>query len=104
MPIARRLIVLVTALVITSPLSAADLSQVERSLVKAPVYKSKPRYCLLAFGPEAKMRVWLVQDGDTLYVDRNGNGDLTEGGEKIAAKKNSRTAEPEAKGVYEFEV
>jgi hypothetical protein len=39
------------------------------------------------FGPEAKTRIWLVMDGKTLYVDRNGNGDLTEDGEKIAAKK-----------------
>ena len=31
--------------------------------------------------PEAQTRVWIVQDGDTLYVDRNGNGDLTEPGE-----------------------
>ncbi len=30
---------------------------------------------------------WLVRDGDTLYVDRNGNGDLTEPGEKVAAEK-----------------
>src|SRR5262249_35481831 len=44
-----------------------------------------PRYALLVFGPEARDRVWLVHDGDTLYVDRNGNGDLTEFGEKVAA-------------------
>jgi hypothetical protein len=35
------------------------------------------------FGPEAKFRAWLVQDGDVLYVDRNGNGDLTETGERV---------------------
>jgi hypothetical protein len=35
------------------------------------------------FGPEARRRIWLVHDGDTLYVDRNGNGDLTEEGEQI---------------------
>jgi hypothetical protein len=39
------------------------------------------------FGPEAKTRVWLVLDGDTLYVDRNGNSDLTEPGEKVFGKK-----------------
>src|SRR5262249_44609899 len=33
--------------------------------------------------PEAKFRVWLVIDGDTLYVDHNGNGDLTEPGEAV---------------------
>ncbi|HEV3142290.1 MAG TPA: hypothetical protein VGZ47_00230 [Gemmataceae bacterium] len=67
-------------------LRAADLAQIERKLVKEPVYQSKPKYCLLVFGPEAKTRVWLVMDGDTLYVDRNGNGDLTEAGKKVAAR------------------
>src|SRR5262249_20675170 len=38
-------------------------------------------------GPEAKTRMWVVLDGDVLYVDRNGNGDLTEEGERVAAKK-----------------
>jgi hypothetical protein len=38
---------------------------------------------LLVFGPEAKVRIWLVLDGDALYVDRNGNGDLTEPGNRI---------------------
>jgi hypothetical protein len=33
------------------------------------------------------MRVWLVLDGDVLYVDRNGNGDLTEKGERNTAIK-----------------
>src|SRR5262249_45838275 len=50
-------------------------------------YKSKPKYRLIGFGPQAKTRVWLVQDGDTMYVDRNGNGDLTEPGEKVTADK-----------------
>ena len=58
---------------------AADLSKVERRLVKEPTYQSgSPRYALLVIGPGAKDRVWIVKDGDTLYVDRNGNGDLTD--------------------------
>ena len=60
----------------------ADLTKIDRTIAKEPVYKSKPKYCLLVFGPEAKTRVWLVQDGDVLYVDRKGNGDLTESGQK----------------------
>src|SRR5262245_35396344 len=60
---------------------AADLTKIERDLRKTPAFKSKePRYCLLVFGPAADYRVWLVLDGDTLLVDRNGNGDLTEAG------------------------
>jgi RNA polymerase sigma factor (sigma-70 family) len=64
---------------------AADLSKVDRTFKKEPAYKAGPKYCLLAFGPGAKQRVWLVLDGDTLYVDRKGNGDLTEEGERVRA-------------------
>jgi hypothetical protein len=67
-----------------SSASAADLSKVERRLVKEPAYQSPaPKYCLLVFGPEAKTRLWVVIDGDTLYADRNGSGDLTEAGKKV---------------------
>ena len=67
--------------------SAGDLAKVDRTLKKEPAYQSKaPKYCLLVFGPQAKTRVWLVLDGDTLYIDRNGNGDLTEQGECIKKK------------------
>jgi hypothetical protein len=70
--------------------SAADLTRIERRIGKEPAYASKsPRYTLLVLGPEAKDRVWLVKDGNVLYVDRNGNGDLTEPGEKLLAKKGS---------------
>jgi hypothetical protein len=51
--------------------------------VKEPVYRQPPRYCLLVFGPGAKTRVWLVLDGDVLYADRNGDGDLTQAGERF---------------------
>jgi hypothetical protein len=64
--------------------AAVDLTKIDRTIAKEPAYKAKPKYCLLVFGPEAKMRVWLVLDGDVLYVDRNGNGDLTEKGERVA--------------------
>jgi len=70
-------------------LAAADLAQVDRTLRKEPAYRSKPRYCLLVFGPEAKPRIWLVQDGDVLYVDRNGNGDLTEPGKRVPCQPGS---------------
>jgi hypothetical protein len=59
--------------------SAFDLTKIERSLAKEPAYQSKqPQYCLLVFGPAAKSRVWLVRDGNVLYVDRSGRGDLTD--------------------------
>ena len=66
---------------------AADLTKIDRTIAKEPAYKAKPKYCLLVFGPEAKTRVWLVMDGDVLYVDRNGNGDLTEKGERHVGAK-----------------
>src|SRR5262249_1027782 len=61
----------------------ADLTKIDRAIAKEPAYQSKPKYCLLVFGPEAKTRGWLVLDGDTRFVDRNGNGDLTEKGERF---------------------
>jgi hypothetical protein len=66
-----------------APPGLSDLSKIERSIAKEPTYKAKARYCLLVFGPNADVRVWLVSDGDTLYVDRNANGDLTEPGESL---------------------
>jgi hypothetical protein len=63
---------------------AADLAKIDRTLKKEPTYKGRPAYFPLVFGPEAKTQVWLVLDGDTLYVDRNGNGELTEKAERVA--------------------
>jgi hypothetical protein len=50
---------------------------------KKPRYANEPRYALLVFGPKREQRVWMVLDGTTLYVDRNGNGDLTEPDERL---------------------
>jgi len=81
--------VLLTSLVCVAfaqPAVAADLAKIDRTIAKEPAYQSKaPRYCLLVFGPEAKTRIWLVLDGRVLYVDRNGNGDLTDKGERFEA-------------------
>jgi hypothetical protein len=101
----RLFLAVLAALALTGGLTprrsvAADLSKIDRSIRKEPAYRGKPRYCLLVFGPEAATRVWLVQDGGTLYVDRNGNGDLTEPGEKVIAKKDEGAEE----GVYSFKI
>jgi hypothetical protein len=66
---------------------AADLSKIDRTLGKEPAYQSKPRYCLVVLGPEAKSRVWLVLDGDVLYADCNGDGDLTGKDKRISKLK-----------------
>ncbi len=82
---------------------AADLDQIKRVLVKEPAYQSKaPKYALLVLGPEARKRIWLVLDGTTLYVDRNGNGDLTEAGETVLGKNSDRAVLE--KDVYTFAV
>jgi hypothetical protein len=70
----------------SAPAAATDLSKIDRTIAKEPAYNNKPKYCLLVFGSDAKTRVWLVLDGDTLYVDRNGNGDLAEEGERFVLK------------------
>jgi hypothetical protein len=82
---------LITVLLCFAPLArAADLAKIERKIAKEPAYQTKtPKYCLLVFGAEAKSRVWLVQDGDVLYVDRSGNGDLTEKSKSVKVKQTS---------------
>src|SRR5262245_54698595 len=80
-------LVLAAGCLVAGPASA-DAPKIDRTIGKEPVYRTRaPKYGLLVFGPEGKDRVWLVRDGDTLYVDRNGNGDLTEPGKKVVAQK-----------------
>jgi hypothetical protein len=63
------------------------LARTERHITREPPYTSAPKYGVLVLGPELKTRVWLVVDGDTLYVDRNGNGDLTNPGERVGGSR-----------------
>jgi hypothetical protein len=86
---------------------AVDLAKIDRSLRKEPTYQSKqPRYCLMVFGPEAKTRVWVVLDGDVLYLDRNGNGDLTDPGERITSEEVYRNhpERPDVEVMRRFEL
>src|ERR1044072_7148841 len=70
-------------------LAAVDLRTIDRTILKEPAYRTaQPRHCLAVFGPKAEARVWMVLDGDTLFVDRNGNRDLTEAGEKVKCDPN----------------
>jgi hypothetical protein len=74
---------------------AADLARIDRTIKKEPVYLSKsPQYALLVFGRKAQTRVWVVldlvaepweKDGskNALYIDRDGDGDLTGPSEKV---------------------
>ncbi|SRR5579883_25789 len=66
--------------------TVTERTRTESRLVKQPAYQSKePRYCLLVLGPEAAKRIWLVLDGNTLFADLNGNGDITEPDEQVKA-------------------
>jgi hypothetical protein len=78
----------------SAPAVGVDLTKIDRRIAREPAYQSKsPRYCLLVFGPEARTRVWLVLDGEVLYIDRNGNGDLTEEGKQVKVKLRDANAE-----------
>src|SRR5215831_16982226 len=67
--------------------ASAGAPKIDKGISKQPAYRTAPKYGLLLFGPEGKDRVWLVRDGDVLYVDRNGNGDLTGPGARLAGEK-----------------
>jgi hypothetical protein len=91
-------------LLLCSPAVASDLTKIQRSVAKEPAYRTSPRYCLLVFGSEAKTRVWLILDGDILYVDRNGSGDLTEQGKKMVGKPRVQELEREKLTVFDFDI
>ena len=65
-------------------------SEARYKIKKSPTFKTKPMYCLIAFGAEKK-KMWLVIDGDRLYLDLNGNGDLSEEAELFAYEKGAKS-------------
>src|SRR5262249_33318108 len=79
---------------------AVDLKKIERTIAKEPAYQTKPKYCLLVFGPEAKTRVWLVLDSPNLYVDRKGDGDLTAAANRVA----DSSKRPDPKQALRFQI
>jgi hypothetical protein len=98
-----RISLLLAAVCLGAGPACAGPPNVERKIGKEPIYQTKaPQYGLLAFGPEGADRVWMVLDGDVLYVDRNGDGNLTEAGKKIMAEKKPDWA-PADEG-YAFQV
>ncbi len=102
--LATRLTVFVSFFFTASLLSAAptDLAKADRRIEREPAYENQPGYCLLVFGPQAAGKVWLVLDGETLFVDRNGNGDLTEAREKFEPQ-NRRDIENSSGGYHDWE-
>jgi hypothetical protein len=74
------------------PAAAVDFDKLDRHIARAPAYQSKPLYCLALIGPDARTRVWMVLDGERLFVDRNCNGDLTDDGPSVEVKDNTEPA------------
>jgi hypothetical protein len=99
-----RLAVIVALLVAAAPAPAVDYAKVARTLTREPAYESKaPKYALLLFGPQARVRVWVVLDGNVVYLDRNGDGDLTGKEERFATAadcKDIEIADPDGKTRY----
>ena len=62
------------------------LESVSREIGKEPKYLQKPRYALVVLGTNADAKMWMVEDGETLHVDKNLNGDLTDDGPPIERK------------------
>jgi hypothetical protein len=58
-----------------------------RSIGKEPAYQSTPKYCLITIGNNAETKVWMVEDGKRLFVDKNANGDLTDDGPPLEPTK-----------------
>jgi hypothetical protein len=85
----------------TTSALAEDFPKLDRTVHKEPAYKGKPRYCRVALGTTANAAVWLVHDGEALYVDRLGDGNLTGAGCKIAAEVRKNRA---LEGRLEFKV
>jgi len=101
----RTLLAIVLAnTLVAGPLWAVDYDKIERSIVKEPMYRTgKPEYALLVFGPEARHRIWIVADGDTIYLDRNRDGDLTKADERFENGNDHRNiefSEPDGKTRY----
>src|SRR3954471_2091261 len=72
------------------PANAADLSKIDRTLKDEPKYATKtPKYCLVAFGPEAATRVWLVRDGDVLHVLDSPDGKAAKRWRQVKGSYNS---------------
>src|SRR5262245_54885020 len=78
----------------TQRYTPVDYQQLDRTIRKEPKYVAEPRYALFVFDLAGKHRVWAVADKtskdaqyyDVLYLDLNGDGDLTQPGERFVGK------------------
>ncbi|HTU90194.1 MAG TPA: alpha/beta hydrolase [Gemmataceae bacterium] len=76
-----------------------DYSKIDRHISKQPKYNASPRYARFIFDPRGEFQVWAVLDKskadapyyDVLYFDKDGNGDLTETGERFTGIYDDKT-------------
>jgi hypothetical protein len=67
--------------------STNAVSQVDRTISQEPVYQSTPKYSLITLGNSRDVKVWMVEDGRRLFIDKNANGDLADDGPPIEPSK-----------------
>lgn len=97
----RQLLLIIITGWSTTPLPAWSAptntpTQVDRSLGKEPNYEATPKYSLLVLGDETRTKVWMVEDGKRLFLDKNANYDLTDDGPpiKLTGVRNIGAATP----------
>jgi hypothetical protein len=91
-----------------------DFAKIPRTIAKTPTFTSKkPLYALFLFGEKHDARVWAVLDQgradkpdyDVLYLDLEGDGDLTQPTNRIVGKEpETRDEATGAEKPYQFEV
>lgn len=93
------LAIALTAVAAAAEGRAIDYRKIDRPIGREPEYESdEPLFGLMLFGREAPLRVWIVLDGDTVYLDRNGDGDLTADDERFATLKDCKGVEIQLPG------
>ncbi len=96
----RRLsLLLMSCMLLPSQTRAVDLSAIRPKMVALPEFEGSEALRVARIRPRRRQRIWLVCDGDVLYADRNGNGDLTEPDERVGP--DAKTSRPKD-GVLNF--
>jgi hypothetical protein len=98
-------VVLALLAVKSSPaVEPVDLTKIDRQIAKEPAYTAEqPLYGMAIIGSSGSLRIWMVLDKtssesdryDVVYVDLNGNGDLTEPSEKLDSVNDDRFQLPD---------
>jgi hypothetical protein len=81
----------VVSFAFAAALGGEEMPEFPKRIAKEPAYTAPVQYfALFVLGHDGDTRVWMVADGDRLYVDSNGNGDLTEPGERFDSFRSSQ--------------